>query len=153
MRVNFHKSELIPINLDDSEAHDIAHLFSCPIGSFPIKYLGIPLHYDKLRREDIQPLVDKMLRMIAGWRGKLLSYAARIVLIKACLASIPVYLLSFIKFPKRALKIIHSHMANCLWNDNPEAQKYHLVNWESCSMLKDFGGLGIPNLRDLNICL
>ena len=83
-----------------SGAHELSHVFSCPLGNFPIKYLGIPLHYDILRREDVQPLVDKLLRKIAGWRGKLLSYAARLVLIKACLASIPVYLLSFIKFPK-----------------------------------------------------
>ena len=27
------------------------------------------------------------------------------------------------------------------------------MNWETVSMCKDFGGLGIPNLRDLNICL
>jgi len=153
MKVNFHKRELVPMNISEEEAHDLSHLFSCPLGSFPIKYLGIPLHYDNLRREDIQPLVDKMLKRIAGWRGKLLSYAARIVLIKACLASIPVYLLSFIKFPKWALRIIHTHMANVLWNDNPEAHKYHLVNWDTCSMPKDFGGLGVPNLRDLNICL
>ena len=83
--------------------------FSCPLVEFPIKYLGIPLHYDNLRKEDIQPLVDKMLKKIAGWRGKLLSYAARVVLIKACLASIPVYLLSFIKFLKWAIRIIHTH--------------------------------------------
>jgi hypothetical protein len=30
-------------------------------------------------------------------------------------------------------------------------KKYHLSNWES--MAKDFGGLGVPGLRDLNICL
>lgn len=35
--------------------------------------IGVPLHFDNLRREDIQPLVDKMLKKIAGWRGKLLS--------------------------------------------------------------------------------
>jgi hypothetical protein len=128
-------------------------IFSCPLGEFPIKYLGVPLHYDNLRREDIQPLVDKMLKKIAGWRGKLLSYAARLVLIKACLASIPVYLLSFIKFPKWTIRTLHTHMANCLWNDNPEAQKYHLVNWDTVSLLKEFGGLGVPNLTDLNICL
>lgn len=72
MRVNFLKSELIPMNLSEIEAHEISHLFSCPLGAFPIKYLGIPLSYEKLRREDIQPLVDKMLKKIAGWRGKLL---------------------------------------------------------------------------------
>jgi hypothetical protein len=94
-----------------------------------------------------------MLRRIAGWRGRLLSYAARVVLIKACLTSIPIYLMSFIKFPKWAIKILNTHLANCLRNDNPESHKIHLVNWDSVSMMKDYGGLGIPHLRDLNICL
>jgi len=69
------------------------------------KYLGAPLHHSKLYREDIQPLVDKILERIVGWRGKLLSLAARDLLIKTCLASIPIYLLSFIKFPKWVIKI------------------------------------------------
>jgi hypothetical protein len=100
MRINFHKSELIPINLEDSHTHDIPHIFSCPVGSFPIKYLGLPLHFEKLKREDIQPLVDKIMQKILGWKGRLLSYAARVPLIQTCIASIPVYLLSFIKLPK-----------------------------------------------------
>lgn len=153
MRINFHKSEIIAMNLSDETAHEISHLFSCPLGNFPIKYLGVHLRYENLRREDIQPIVDKMLRRIAGWRGRLLSYAARVVLIKACLTSIPIYLMSFIKFPKWAIKILNTHLANCLWNDNPENHKIHLVNWDSVSMMKEYGGLGIPNLRDLNICL
>jgi hypothetical protein len=57
MRINYHKSELIPINLHDKAIHRISHLFCCPIGSFPIKYLGIALHFEKLRKEDVQPLV------------------------------------------------------------------------------------------------
>ena len=72
-----------------------------------------------------------MLKRIAGWRGKLLSYAAKVVLIKACLTSIPIYLMSFIKFPKWAIRIINTHLANCLWNDNAEAHKIHLVKWDS----------------------
>jgi hypothetical protein len=88
MTVNFHKGELIPMNLSDIETHDLSHFFACPVGSFRIRYSGIHLHYDNLRREDIQPLVDKLLKRIADWRGKLLSYAARLVLIKACLACI-----------------------------------------------------------------
>lgn len=153
MRINFHKSELIPMNLEEADTHRIAHIFGCPIGELPIKYLGIPLHYDRLRREDIQPLIDKILRRVEGWKGKLLSQAARLVLIKTCLASIAVYLLSFIKFPKWAIKLISSHMANCLWNDNDEQHKWHLANWSSISMCKQFGGLGIPDLREFNICL
>jgi hypothetical protein len=62
MRINFHKSKLIPVNLSDDQLHVATHLFGCPVGSFPIKYLGIPLHHDNLKREDIQPLVDKILK-------------------------------------------------------------------------------------------
>lgn len=153
MRINFHKSELVPLNLEEEEAHRLAHVFSCPLGSFPIKYLGVPLHYDNLSKEDIQPLVDKMLKKIAGWRGRLLSLAARAMLLKTCLASIPVYLLSFIKFPKRAIKVMNTHMSNYLWNDSVESHKYHLANWELVSMSKEQGGLGLPSLRDLNISL
>jgi hypothetical protein len=51
------------------------------VGSFPIKYLGIPLHHDKLRREDIQPLVDNILKKVASWRGKLLPHATKVTLI------------------------------------------------------------------------
>jgi hypothetical protein len=88
MRVNFHKSELVPLNLEPEVAHDLAHIFCRPLGTFPLKYLGVPLHYDNLSREDIQPLVDKILKRIAGWRGKLLSLPARAMLIKTCLSSI-----------------------------------------------------------------
>ena len=90
MRINYHKSELIPVNLDVDVTHMVSHIFCCPIGSFPITYLGVPLYFDKIRREDIQPLIDRILKRIASWKGKLLSQAARLVLIKSCLASIPV---------------------------------------------------------------
>jgi hypothetical protein len=33
--------------------------------------LGVPLHFEKLRREDLQPLLDSLLSRMAGWRGKL----------------------------------------------------------------------------------
>jgi hypothetical protein len=56
------------------------------------------------------PLVDKILKRIAGWRGKLISLAARAVLLKTCLASIHVYILSFLKFPKWAIKLLNTQM-------------------------------------------
>jgi hypothetical protein len=37
MRINFHKSEMIPLNLKDEQVHEITHILSCPVGYFPIK--------------------------------------------------------------------------------------------------------------------
>lgn len=86
------------------------------------------------------------LKRIAGWRGKLLSYTGRLVLIKSCLASIPVYLLSSIKFSKWAIDMINSQMAHCLWNNADSNKNFHLVNWPSVCMRKEFGGMGVPDL-------
>jgi hypothetical protein len=94
-----------------------------------------------------------MIKRIAGWRGKLLTQAGRLILIKTCLSSILVYLLSFFKFPRWAIDFINSHMANCFWDDYESHRKLHLAHWHLICMKKKYGGLGVPNLKDLNLCL
>jgi hypothetical protein len=53
-------------------------------------------------------MVDKIMKRITGWKGRLLSYGVRLTLLKACLASIPIYLMSIIKFPKWVIEAINS---------------------------------------------
>jgi hypothetical protein len=153
MKINFHKSESIPMNLDEERSHEIAHILNCPMGKFPLKYLGVPVHFERLKREDVQPLVDKLVKGIAGWRGRLLSYSSRLVLIKSCLASILVYILSFIKFPKWAITLLESQMTHCLWNNDNDCHSYHLASWPHVMMRQEFGVLGVLSLRELNFCL
>jgi hypothetical protein len=81
MRINHSKSELIPMGLELDEVIEIARILGYYVGDFPIKNLGIPLHHEKLKRSALQPLIDKILKRIARWRGKLLSYAGRVILI------------------------------------------------------------------------
>lgn len=128
MHINFHKSEVLAMNLDEYKVHLVAYILGCPVGILPIKYLGVPLHFDKQRREDIQSLVDKIIRKIVGWRGRLLSYSGRLILIRTCISSIPTYLVSFIKFPKWAINLINSHMSHFLRNNFAGHHAYHLVN-------------------------
>ena len=44
-------------------------------------------------------------------------------------------------------------MAHCLWNNFEEHGKLHLANWKLVNMKKDYGGLGVPDLKDLNLVL
>jgi hypothetical protein len=128
MKINYDKSDLLTVGVDEDRANDFAKLFCCKRCDFPIKYLGVPLHFNKLTRKDLQPVVDKILKRIAGWRGRLVSYAGRLILLIACLASIPIYLLSIVKFPKWAIKMMNTHMGHFLWNNTEEKHKYHLAN-------------------------
>ena len=153
MKINFDKSDLLTVGLDEDQANEFARLFCCKRCDFPIKYLGVPLHFNKLTRKDLQPVVDKIIKRIAGWRGRLLSYVGRLILLRACLASILIYLLSIIKFPKWAIKMMNTHMSHFLWNNAEEKHKYHLASWQLVAQKKDMGGLGIPDLRSLNLAL
>jgi len=154
MKINFEKNNVLMLDLDEERCNHFASLFCCPVDCFPFTYLGVPLHHAKLRRIDIQPVVDKVIKRIAGWKGKLLSYGGRLTLLKSCLASIPTYLMSIIKFPKWAIESINSQMAHFLWNNLEEGKhKYHLANWQLVSQKQDYGGLGIPDLHQMNMCL
>ena len=80
MRINFHKCDLIPINVEEEQACLVAQALSCKLGKFTLKYLGVPLDHSKLRKENLQPLVDKILKqagvggvssclMLLSWNG------------------------------------------------------------------------------------
>ena len=139
--------------MTEDEQNSFARPFCCKIDHFPFKYLGVPLHNAKLRREDIQPVVVKVMNRVAGWKGKLFSSVGKLTLLRSCLTSIPIYLLSVIKFPKWAIESINSHMANFLWNDQNGNHKIHLSNFQSLTQRKEFGGWGILDLSCLNMCL
>lgn len=49
--------------------------------------------------------------------------------------------------------MINTQMAHCLWNDFEGPRKLHLANWPLVCMKKKIGGLGVPNLQDVNLCL
>lgn len=53
-------TKVIYLTLVNMEANNIAKIFCCKRSAFPIKYLGVPLHFSKLKREYIQPIVDKL---------------------------------------------------------------------------------------------
>ena len=73
-------------------------------------------------------------------------------MLKSYLASIPIYLLSMIRFPKWAVEYINSQMANFLWHDADGKHKYHLSNCHNLAK-KDHGGWGIPDISNINLCL
>ena len=108
------------------------------------KVFGSAFALSKLRREDLQPIIDKIIKKICGWRGRLLSYGAKIILLQTCIASIPMYLMSFIKFLKWAIKAITSQMAHFFWGNFVVNHKYHLAKLGTCVPEKDFWRFGRP---------
>jgi hypothetical protein len=79
---------------------DYINLFDCAAGTFPFRYLGIPIHFRKLKNGEWKLVEDRFERKLATWLGKLLSYGDRLVLINSVLTNLPMFMLSFFEIPK-----------------------------------------------------
>jgi hypothetical protein len=45
MKINYHKSQVFTVGIDDGETARIANTLNCKVGKFPMKYLGLPISY------------------------------------------------------------------------------------------------------------
>lgn len=61
---------------------------------FRFTYLGCPIFYMRKKKDYYQQLMNKITGKVQIWKGKLLSYRRRVVLIKHVLQSIPIHYLS-----------------------------------------------------------
>jgi len=102
--VNVAKSACFPIRCEDLDLPHTLQFFNCPIKSFPCAYLGLPLHYRKLGRVEVQPLIEKVAARLPTWKGRLLNKAGRLRLVNAVLTSIPVHFLTVFPLRKWAIK-------------------------------------------------
>jgi hypothetical protein len=75
LKVNYTKSQMIPLNLTQEQAVNLANTFGCQLGSLPFTYLGLPLGTTKPRVDDYMPLMDLELKMLQQANSFLLAFA------------------------------------------------------------------------------
>ena len=124
--------------------------FPGKICNFPGKYLGLPLHIRKLRKVEVQPLIDKIRARLLGQKGRFLSTAGRETLVKTVLSSPPVYHLTAFSEQKWLVKRIDRLRRSFLWRGETSDKVYgghSIVNWPTTCRPKFKGGLGILDLE------
>ena len=69
--------------------------------------------------------------------------AGRATLIKATVASIPIYAMQTTLLPQKISHQINKLSCGFLWGDTTSRRSCHIVNWETVTLPKEAGGLGI----------
>ena len=153
LKINYNKSNLIPINLSSEEASAMAQIFSCQIASMPFTYLGLPMGTTKPSMKDFAPLIDRVERRLNA-TVSFLSYGDSLVLVNSVLSSLPTYYMCTLVIPKGVIKIIDKARRRCLWRKDKHKERVNsLAAWDMVCKPKDKGGLGIINLQVQNKAL
>ncbi|CAL1383523.1 unnamed protein product [Linum trigynum] len=149
LRCNPSKSEIFCAGVNEEVKKTLVNCFGFKEGTLPVMYLGIPLSAGKLKAVDCKALVEKITSRIRGWQPKLLTYARKIQLIVAVLASISQYRMNIIQLPKKVIKEVESMCSKFLWS-NMEQNKKAKVAWKHAAFPKEEGGLGFRDLWSWN---
>jgi len=115
LKINISKTELFPIRTDNATVEQLIQNFPWKICNFLEKYLGLPLHIRKLRKVEVQPLIDKIGARLLGRKGRFLSTAGRETLVKTVLSSQLVYHLTAFSEQKWLIKRIDQLRRSFLW--------------------------------------
>ncbi|XP_074313746.1 uncharacterized protein LOC141648938 [Silene latifolia] len=73
-------------------------------GSLPFRYLGVLIKTTRLSAQDCKPIIDKVVDRIRVLGARKLSYAGRLVLVKAVLKTLHTYWASMFILPTRACR-------------------------------------------------
>ncbi|WVZ54040.1 hypothetical protein U9M48_004908 [Paspalum notatum var. saurae] len=111
------------------------------------------MHFRKLNNKDWKSIEDRIERKLSNWKGKMLSYGGRLVLLNSVLPSLPMFMISFFEVPRGILKKIDYFRSKFFWQNDSHKKKYRLVKWLLICLPNDEGGLGVQSLEIQNKCL
>jgi hypothetical protein len=99
LKVNFFKSKLIGINVEECFIDSAASFLKCVVGQLPFIYLGLPVGANPRRLSTWNPVIEVIQKRLASWKNKYVSLCGRVVLLNSVLSAIPVFYLSLFKMP------------------------------------------------------
>ncbi|KAM0903185.1 hypothetical protein ACQ4PT_018813 [Festuca glaucescens] len=88
--------------------------------------------------------------MIGGWAEKELSCAAREVLLKANVQSVPTYPMSVFKLLPGVCQKMTTAVSNYWWGSSLDNHKIHWLRWEKLTRPKGEGGIGFRDFSLFN---
>lgn len=110
------------------------------------KYLGLPEHFGRRKKDLFAGIVDRIKQKASGWSNRFLSSAGKLVMLKSVLSPIPSHSMTCFKLPKLLTKRIQSAVTRFLWDDRTGKKKMACVAWDKLAQPKGKGGFRAKGL-------
>lgn len=150
LSISLEKSTIYMAGVKEAEKRSVLTNFPFAVGELPVRYLGLPLMTQVMRKQDYLPLLEKIRGKISSWTCRFLSYAGRLQLINSVLMSIANFWSAVFRLPGACIKEVEQICAAFLWSGPSLKTTSSKVAWRGICSLKCEGGLGIRDLKVVN---
>ncbi|KAJ9536668.1 hypothetical protein OSB04_un000141 [Centaurea solstitialis] len=150
---NLTKSDVFFGNVAESEKQAILTCLPFRMGSFPIRYLGVPLSPVFLKVSDYGGLISRVKQRIQNWKMKALSFGGRRQLVISVLQSLQLYWMAIFVFPSSVIHELEVALRSFLWAQGDAVQGKCRIAWSVVCQPRECGGLGLKDLTTWNRAL
>ncbi|OMO94054.1 reverse transcriptase [Corchorus capsularis] len=137
-------------NMGEAEKKAIVDTLGIQEAANPGTYLGIQNCWGKTKYGVMAYVKERMIAKLKGWKEKFLPMGGKEILIKAVACTMPTYVMSVFKIPKRVCKEMQSAVANYWWGQKEDERKIHWCNWQKLTEFKQDGGMGFKEFEAFN---
>ncbi|CAL1396794.1 unnamed protein product [Linum trigynum] len=124
-----------------------------PIVAKHEKYLGLATVAGRSKKELFTGIVDRIRKKLKGWKERVLSVAAREVLIKSVAQAQLSYAMTVFKVPEGVLDEVHSMIMAFWWGQKGTERRVSWLRREEMVCSKMEGGMGFRDLKGFNMAL
>ncbi|XP_062103942.1 uncharacterized protein LOC133815071 [Humulus lupulus] len=142
LSINANKSHIYFGGVTATERRIIAQEIQLPEGSFPLRYLGVPMRPTKWRHEDCDIILHKIILKLMSWTSRHLSFAGRMLLIHSVPFGLRNYWMSVFVLPQSIIKEVEKICRGFLWGASGNRIKLHMASWQKVCLPKAYGDLG-----------
>jgi hypothetical protein len=151
LKTNIQKGCVVLIQCGDTKIASMHDMLPCSMEIFPINYLGLPLSITKLKRAQLQPLIDRLTDLLPRWRADLMARAGRDGHVQFVIMTTIIYQAMAFDLPLWFIKAVDKIRHGYLWKGMMDAKGGHcLVAWPKVTRPKELGDLCIADLQILN---
>jgi len=150
LKINFHKSKLGGVGVREDEFLRSSNILNYGLMNVPFKYLAVYVGGNPRRKQFWEPIVNKIKKKLTLWKGRFLSFARIVCLLKSVLTFVSLYYMSLYKMSIIVSKDIMRIQRKFLWGWGAEGRKIAWVKWETLCKPRGEGGLGIKNIKLFN---
>jgi hypothetical protein len=154
LQINRAKCVINPIQCNLEDSVTLVRFCLGSLQPFPCKYLGIPLSVYKLKKEALQPLINKVATGLPTWKAGLLTQAVRAILVKAKMSAVPVHTAIATTISPWVIRMMDKRRRAFLWKGTAAVSGCQCkLAWPRVCRPMVLAGLGFPNLELMGYAL